>query len=314
MLPAAQNLMEANPKISVIIPSYNRDHLILKAVESVSSQTYSNLEIIVVDDGSTDNTSDVISEIDDPRLIYIKHNQNRGLSAARNTGILAASGDIFAFLDTDDLWIRHKLNEHVRIFNSSSNISVVYSGSYRYKNNEKIYIPPKCVPSKHGKIFNQLLFGNFIPAISVTAKRECFDKVGLFDPALISFEDWDMWIRLAKNYLFYYIPSPLNIIYFTHDSLTANQNNFLVAEKIILKKHYDSFSKQKKALAKRYAKIAILYAYRNNFNKASVYFYKAGRLSKFYAILAIFIKLFRKHFVSILLKLYEKQISQFFRL
>jgi glycosyltransferase involved in cell wall biosynthesis len=298
--------MRLNPKISVIIPSYNRGHLILRALKSVSDQTYTNLEIIVVDDGSNDNTVHVVSKYDDPRVTYIKHDNNMGLPSARNTGIMASSGEIIAFLDTDDLWLKHKLRGHIKAFNSKREAYVVYSGSYRFQNRRKTYIPSKYIHPKRGDVLKRLLAGNFIPAISVCVRRECFDKVGLFDPTLLSFEDWDMWIRLAKEYKFHYIASPLNLIYFTEDSLTASVDNFLRAEKTLLKKHYDTFCMHPSILAKRYAKLGIYHAIEGNTSESLYYLSKAGNLSKSYAILPHLLRILGTNFVRLLISFYMR--------
>lgn len=278
--------MTFSPKVSVIVPSYNRGFIILRSLKSISEQTYTNLEIIVVDDGSVDNTFDIVSQYDDPRVVYIKHNKNMGLSSARNTGIKASSGEIIAFQDTDDIWLKNKLKEHIEAFESTiKNIYVVYSGSYRYKNHKKDYIPYKYILPKEGDVFKKLLGGNFIPAISLCARRECFEKVGLFDPILHSLEDWEMWIRLSKRYKFTYIPKPLNLIYYTEDSLSANLNNFLKAEQIIVKKHFESFSLYPSLLSKQYGQIGIYHALQGNKSGCFDNLYKAMKTSKIYSIL-----------------------------
>ena len=117
-----------HPTISVIIPTYNRAHLIGKAVKSVLSQTYQDFEIIVVDDGSTDNTEEIVKSFTDYKIYYICHKHNRGASAARNTGIKASRGEYIAFLDSHDEWLPEKLDKQIKTFNSeSSEVGVVYN-------------------------------------------------------------------------------------------------------------------------------------------------------------------------------------------
>ena len=171
--------MNFYPKVSVIIPTYNRAHLILRVLKNISEQSYDNLEIIIVNDGSSDNTSRLVSEYKDPRVIYLEHRQNMGLPAARNTGLKSSSGDIIAFQDTDDLWVRNKLEKCIEKFRSNGKIDIVYSGSYRYHGNNKTYMPYNYIKKKDGNILESLLYGNFIPAISVCIRRECFDP-GIF--------------------------------------------------------------------------------------------------------------------------------------
>ena len=107
------------PKVSVIIPTYNRAHLVGRAIRSVLNQTYQDFEIIVVDDGSTDNTEEVVKSFNDPRIRYIRHEKNRGGSAACNTGIRAARGEYIAFQDSDDEWLPEKLEKQMQVFENT---------------------------------------------------------------------------------------------------------------------------------------------------------------------------------------------------
>ena len=123
-------VMNKNPTVSVIIPTYNRAHLVDRAIQSVLNQTYKDFELIIVDDGSTDNTEDIIKEFQkkDERIKYIRHEENRGGSAARNTGIKAAKGEYIAFLDSDDEWLPIKLGRQISEFTNKSKIALVYTG------------------------------------------------------------------------------------------------------------------------------------------------------------------------------------------
>lgn len=298
--------MDFYPKVSIIIPTYNRAHLILSVLKNISAQTYDNLEIIIIDDGSSDDTLRLVSEFRDPRVIYIKHRQNMGLATARNTGIKASSGDIIAFQDTDDLWLKNKVEESVKVFRLNRRISIVYSGSYRYQGGQKTYIPYSYISKKEGNVLESLLSGNFIPAISVCIKRECLDKIGLFDESLPSLEDWDILIRLAKKYQFIYIPKPLNLIYFSNDSLTANPTNFLKAEEILLKKHYVEFCNYPFLLAKRYGQLGFYHAFERNRIECFEYFRKAGKISKGYYIIYWLAKIFGLASILFISNLYQR--------
>ncbi len=131
-----------NPKVSVILPTYNRAHLIKRAIQSVLDQTYQNFEIIVVDDGSTDNTEEQVRSFNNPKIRYIRYNENKGAAFARNAGIKASRGDYIAFQDSDDEWFPHKLQRQMEAFkNASPEVGVVYTGSWRIKDNERIYLP-----------------------------------------------------------------------------------------------------------------------------------------------------------------------------
>ena len=202
-------------KVSVIVPTYNRASVIKRALQSIYNQTYNDYEIIVVDDGSTDNTIEILEDerLRNPRLRYIRHKKNMGVSIARNTGIINSAGKYIAFLDSDDEWHREKLEEQVRIMNSNENIGLVYTGSkiiYEGLNNEDI------IPVFSGYIFNKLLERNFIAASSVMVPKGIFNEIGLFDERLKIMQDWDMWLRISKRYLIIPVKKVL-IKYYVHE-------------------------------------------------------------------------------------------------
>lgn len=197
-----------NPLVSVIIPTYNRAHLVERAINSVLNQTYQDFEIIVVDDCSNDDTEAVIKRFHDPRIRYIRHEKNQGGSAARNTGIRAAHGEIIAFLDSDDEWMPEKLFEQVRVLREDPNCDAVYTDIYFVHEDGKMITHR--FPKVNGNIYYELLKKNVVGTTStVLLRRQCFDTVGLFDESLPSCQDWDMWIRISKNYKFRKIDKPL---------------------------------------------------------------------------------------------------------
>ena len=196
------------PTVSVIIPTYNRAHLVGRAIRSVLNQTYQDFEIIVVDDGSTDNTEEVVKSFNDPRIRYIRHEKNRGGSAARNTGIRAARGEYIAFLDSDDEWLPEKLAKQLPVFEKDSTCGAVYTDLLYMLPDGSVKLCQNYRPE--GWILKKLLSSNVVGTTSsVIVRRECFEKIGLFDESLPSCQDWDMWIRIAKRYSFRKIPEPL---------------------------------------------------------------------------------------------------------
>ncbi len=205
--------MNKNPTVSVIIPTYNRAHLIGRAIQSVLNQTYRDFELIIVDDGSTDKTDDIIKEFKkkDERIKYIKHDKNRGGSAARNTGIIIAKGEYIAFLDSDDEWFKRYLEKQVEnIKNSSISACISYCGFIRKRENSYQFF----CPSKIGNLYHLQLYKAYVsPTSAVLVKRKCFDLIGLFDETLPARQDYDIWLRLSKRYLFDCISEPLVIIY-----------------------------------------------------------------------------------------------------
>ncbi|MDR7666384.1 glycosyltransferase [Methanosarcina sp. Z-7115] len=244
---------ERNPGVSVVIPTYNRAHLISRAIQSVLDQTYQDLEIIVVDDGSIDNTGEIIKSFQDTKLKYIRYNKNKGASAARNTGIKAAKGKYIAFQDSDDEWFPDKLERQMEVFGDAPpEVGVVYSGFYRIEADKKIYFPSDRFTQKEGNIHNELLKGNFVGTPTVLIKKECFENTKYFDENLPALEDWELWIEISKHYFFKYINKPLLYSYSTANSVNLNQNNMLKAHETILLKHLDDFNKNKKILSDNY--------------------------------------------------------------
>lgn len=209
--------------VSVIIPTYNRAHLLKRSIYSVLSQSYTNLELLVVDDASTDNTQDIVSQIDDKRLRYIRCKSNKGGAAARNIGIKEAQGELLAFQDSDDEWLWGKIEKQVEAFHSSGdNVGVVYTGFLRWENKIATYIPNSNIETKEGNIIKQIFHGNFVSTQTLMVKREFFQKAGVFDETLPRFQDWELVIRLADVCAFKFIDEPLVMVYSTPDSITSN--------------------------------------------------------------------------------------------
>ena len=197
--------------ISIVITCYNYANYVADAIFSALGQTYENFEIIIVNDGSTDNSEEVISRfLDDPRIKYIKQ-KNAGQANAKNTGIRNAKGDFMAFLDADDMWEPDKLEKQVRLFNNP-NVGVVYSRARYIDGNGNpldFKLQNKYLRPRSGKVTEWLIFDNFVPFSSSVVRRECFEKVGLFDESLKMGIDWDLWLRISVHYEFDYVDEPL---------------------------------------------------------------------------------------------------------
>ncbi len=260
---------KSNPLVSVIIPTYNRAHLIKRSIKSVLNQTYQNLEIIVVDDGSTDDTKEIIESFNENRIKYIQHKQNKGAAAARNTGIKCSKADFIAFQDSDDEWLSEKLEKEIDAFGDSTvNVGVVYSGLWYIKNNEKKYVPHLQIAKKEGNVHNELLAGNFVSGLTVIRKT-CFEKVGLFNESLPSLEDWELYIRISKHFCFKFIDEPLSLAYCSSDSASINYSNLTKSSELILEEHFGDFNKKNNGiLAANYATIG-LYAFLGREEKKS---------------------------------------------
>jgi len=266
------------PKVSVIIPTYNRAYLIGRAIQSVLDQSYHDFEIIIIDDGSTDNTEEVVKEFQkkDERIRYIKHKGNKGYPKALNTGIKAARGEYIAFQDSDDEWLPEKLKKQMEVFkNASSDVGVVYTGFLRIEKDKKIYIPPSWVTHKEGNIHKELLKRNFVGTPAAIVKKECFEKTGMFDEYLPCFQDWELWIRISKYYQFRYIAEPLINAYCTPDSISANPEALTRAWKLILKKHLNDIRQNRNLLSRHYSVIGFFLCSQGKLKEGRSYFIKA---------------------------------------
>jgi len=193
--------------VSVVIPAFNRRNHVTIAIDSVLAQTYQDHEIIVVDDGSTDDTRDVL--IPYQNKIRYFYQANRGIPATRNRGIKEARGTYVAFLDSDDYWRPDKLERQIDCFRENPSYGMVATrcssftpdGAFRKQNR----------PGKSGWILNDLFKENFIRTSSAMIKRECFQKVGLFDESLFQVQEYDLWLRLALHYPIGFINEPLTV-------------------------------------------------------------------------------------------------------
>ena len=274
--------MEKSPKVSVIIPVYNQAQFIDKAIESVLKQSYQDFEIVVVNDGSTDKTEAIIKGFVDIRIRYINHIDNRGVSAARNTGIRASLGDYIALLDSDDEFLPQRLEKQIQLLqNTSSDVGVVCAWSFNVDEKGN-YISKRCLPKKDGYIYENLLSTNPISVPTVLIRRECFEKVGLFDSALDGQEDWDMWIRIAKYYQFSLIKIPLAQRRIHPNRISYNLEKKIVTAKRIIKKHFNDLKIRKNIHSKHYFYIGLRCCRIGKTGIARKYISKAISLYPFY--------------------------------
>ena len=245
---------EKHPTVSIVIPTYNRAQILPLALQSVLSQTYQDIEVIIVDDASTDNTGEVVQSIKDERIRYIRHPENKGGSAARNTGIRASRGEFIAFQDSDDEWLQDKLQKQMEaIQKGEPETDIVYTGFYKEQENKRIYIPAHNIKKKEGDILGQLLRENFVATPTVLARKRDLEKVGMFDETLPRYQDWELAIRLAKQYTFRCVDEPLLIAHRVDNSISTNQSVVGTALRIILEKHHDTIlSAGKEMLARWY--------------------------------------------------------------
>jgi glycosyltransferase involved in cell wall biosynthesis len=221
--------MMGPPKISAIVPAYNRSATVARAMESILSQRLEDLEVILVDDGSTDATAALVEGLGDPRVRILAHGENRGAAAARNSGIRAARGEFLAFLDSDDEWLPGKLELQLRrLEESPAHIGWSCTGLYLvFPNGEEILVdraPRDPVRYLHGTC-------GLGPGSTLMVRRSCVDRVGLLDERFPRLEDWDWLLRLANSCGMAYLPQPLARVYKgsqpSADAMERSMNLFL---------------------------------------------------------------------------------------
>lgn len=212
------------PFISIIIPNYNTAHYLVEAIDSVYKSTLQDFEIIVVDDGSKDDSDAVVAPFQQLENFRYIEQENRGLAGARNTGIREAKGEYLVFLDSDDIILPDKLFLQSEFLNANPAYDAVYSASVFFKDGEPAYKIETNFPNFSGQILQQLLYGNFIHVNAIMLKKEAVLKAGLFDEGLRELEDWDLWLRLSiAGSKFYYQHEVLSEVRLRKGSMTSNQ-------------------------------------------------------------------------------------------
>lgn len=292
-------------KVSVVIPAYNKANLTVKTVKSVLNQTYANIEIIVVDDGSTDDTKDKLQLFKD-RIIYI-YKKNGGACSARNVGIKQATGEYVALIDCDDIFYPEKISKSVECLEKESDCGFVYTGAYFIKGDDSIISEHKKYnPHFSGWIATKLILRNFICNSTVVVRKSCFKEVGLFDEKIFIPADWDMWLRLSEKYKAAYIDEDLTGYRLTNGFTALNMEKAIeekcyALDKAFTRSNYFSKKFKKKCLSNAYYSYGISYAVVGNFKKSREFLYKSVvnnpyNLKLFVILMGVIIapKIFRK--------------------
>lgn len=224
------------PLVSVIIPNYNHAHYLGDAIRSVLDQEYPNYEILVIDDGSTDNSREVVGKFGS-QIRYIWQS-NQGLSAARNTGIAASQGTCIGLLDADDIWSPNYLSTMVPVLAADHGIGAVYCG-WRYIDSSGSELPRtsiRTVPPE--QFYTAFAYMNFLVPSGVLVRRSCFDDLGLFDKRFHACEDRDMWLRISSKYHMVGVPQAL-VRYRIHgDNMTSNLSRMEESRRAVIAKHF----------------------------------------------------------------------------
>lgn len=256
--------------ISVIIPTYNRANTICRAIDSVLNQTYRDIEIIVIDDFSTDNTEFVLSDyINTKKIKYYKLLENKGACFARNYGVKLSKGDYIAFQDSDDWWLPNKLEIQLNYI-TKTKADMVFSAFTKIdeetgKINKKFpdNLVKDCFVS-----YNDLLVKSLISTQVMMIKKSCFNDI-IFDETMPRFQDWDFSLRFSNKYRIFYINQILCKVYFQRNSISKNPKNGIQALEKIYKKNESNYLKNKVA----FSNLIIFYGILKKRNKEKYFSY-----------------------------------------
>jgi len=237
-------MMENYPLVSVIIPCYNHEMYIAQCINSVVNQSYPNVEILALDDGSKDNSFTIIKQLSEQYGFFAESHANIGLSATLNKGIQQyAKGKYVCIVASDDYWEETKVEKQVAFYERNQNLGFIFSRAHLVDDNGIVN------GQLHGELiqtcdFEHLIQGNLVPALTVMLKRDVFDEVGYFDENCY-IEDWDMWLRIAYKYPFAYQDDLLAFYRIHETNATHNRRKMLDAERYILTKWEDSYPQAK---------------------------------------------------------------------
>lgn len=238
--------MDQKETVSVILPTYNRASLITRAIGSVLDQTWQDFELIIVDDGSTDDTEKTVAGFTDDRIRYVRLAQNGGPSMARNRGIELAKGEYIAFQDSDDEWMSDKLEKQMELMlGSTGELGLVYCRMERnYKNGARQIYPSveKAGTELQGNLFVPLLEHNYIGTPTMLVRKECIVQSGGFDEKLRGLEDWELVLRLAESWDIGFVDETLIKVYVTEKSVSMDAKSYVETRCYMIAKYWKVMS------------------------------------------------------------------------
>ena len=245
--------------ISVIIPSYNAETTIIDTIRSVQNQTFSDWELIIIEDGSTDQTVAQIKTITDERIKLFCY-ENGGVAMARNRGISLAKGKFITFLDCDDLWTPDKLADQLLALQNNPDAGVAYSWVTDFKSNDPKSFKPRKPIFYSGNVYPQMLVYNFLAnGSNLLVRREVLDVIGGFDVTYAPVEDWEFYLRLAKDYSFIVVPKHQILYRQSSQSMSSNIERLEKGALLTLEKAYASAPSDLQSLKAK--TLALIYEY-----------------------------------------------------
>jgi glycosyltransferase involved in cell wall biosynthesis/uncharacterized membrane protein len=295
--------------VTVIIPTRNRRNFLEKSLKSVLNQTYKNIEVIVINDASVDDTLEFLKKQQDLRLKVFSLKKQSGAQVARNKGLAEARGEFISFNDDDDIWKKDKLEKQIKAFDK--NIDLVYCQIKRDDKENSFYLPSKKKALRKESLKKTLFLGEHgIGLPSVVIKRSSIKLKNLFDENLPRYQDWELFLRLVKNLNFKYLPEVLVFSKVLKNGITKNEKILLKATKLIFKKHKKEIAKDREVLSNWLFRIGDLYYHKRNYKKARNYFKKAFFSFPLKKYKRAIIKTYMKKDISeFLIKLKEKVLN-----
>ena len=269
-------------KVSIIVPTHNRAHMLGDAIASVLEQSYQDFEILVIDDASTEETQAVVARFGDARIHYFRNSKNLGEGGSTNAGLARAAGEYIGFLHDDDTWLPTKLAAQVELLDRCpKTVGGVYTGYFRIDVASGATIAT-VLPEKRGNIYADLRAQNWIGSPSaVLLRRECFDKVGRFDAEMKFGVDYDMWIRISRFYDFEAVNEPL-IRYAVHpDRLSADSRAILYGKEAQLAKYADYFAGDRRSYGRYLLSLGVLYCYNRKLSEGRAALRRSIRICPF---------------------------------
>jgi glycosyltransferase involved in cell wall biosynthesis len=271
-----------DPLVSVIMPAYNVAKTIAESIDSVLRQSYKNYELIVIDDGSSDNTAEIVLTFKqkDSRLMLINLSKNGGLSNARNEGCRIARGEYIAFLDSDDLWLPEKLRKQIDFHLSNPDIHISHA-DYHFFDTAGIHKRPlkyliDLKKDKEGYIYPQICYKNTIGVLTVMLRKDLLNDVGLFDTSLKTMEDQDLWVRIGKKKKFGYINEALAHYRLSESGISKQVGKYKKAYKRFIIKILSNEKVKLDLMWRNYYRyFGTIYFHKGNLFLSRLYFWKS---------------------------------------
>lgn len=259
--------------VSVIIPTYNRSETIKNAINSVLQQSYQNLEVLLVDDASKDDTKQVVESIKDPRVQYYRNDKQMGANISRNVGITHAKGTYIAFCDSADQWVADKLEKQIKKMQETSS-DIIFCAE-TVTNAEQTYIIPFEKPKAmllQNRLLELLSMENCVDTSTLVVKKECFDQAGLFHLELPRLQEYEWMLRAAQKFKVFYLDEVLVSALIRKDSISSDVGKYCKAVSIIYRDHYEFFRSYGRQRDFLFSPIGLLYSEQATFDEYEKYF------------------------------------------